>query len=129
MGEEAGHGPKVDNEEDVYRAITCKQWWVQDAGRPSSAAFDHEVFSVDRTSLTTAEESASRLPNVLILAKFNCGIAREYEFDTRDELDEAFPDNKAHAHVYFGLAKPLSNRQRKKSARDLAKKCKAINLK
>jgi hypothetical protein len=97
---------------------------VEEQNRPSSAAFDDEVFSVDVKSRTTPQQTASRFRNVIRLAEFNCGQARAIGFETRDELDPLQPDNLAHAHVYF-LSSP---RQRKKQARKLAQMCREVAL-
>jgi hypothetical protein len=118
------HGPQVDDSEDVYRAILYPEQWAAEQNRPSSAAFDDMVFSVDLKSRTTPRETASRFRMTLSLVEFNCGDARALGFDTRDERDEKFPENRAHAHVYCLLEK----NQRKKQARKLAKACKVVEL-
>jgi hypothetical protein len=46
-------GPLVDDSEDAYRAILYPLQWAEAQNRPSSAAFDDEVFSVDLKSKTT----------------------------------------------------------------------------
>lgn len=56
------------------------------------------------------------------LSVFNCGVARELGFDTRDEPDENFPENKAHAHVYC----VHKHDKRKKQAKKLAEKASLI---
>lgn len=117
-------GPQVDAKEDLYRMITTKTWWVADAGRPSSAAFDEPKFSVNVASRTTVDETIQQLTDVLSkpnggLVVFNCGEARELGFDARLELDEQYPKNTAHAHVYY----EGSGNSRKKNARQLAKQC------
>src|SRR4051794_27428627 len=115
-------GPLLSDSEDVYRAVLYPHWWVDEKNRPSSAAFDEEVFSVDVKSKTTPQETAARFRNVTRLAEFNCGEGRAIGFESRDELDPIQPDNLAHAHVYF-LGSPT---QRKKKARKLAEKCKPV---
>ena len=56
------------------------------------------------------------------IVPFNCGYARSLGFDARQELDELFPGNKAHAHVYYDGGKS----SRKKNARRLASQCRVI---
>lgn len=116
-------GPEVDAKEDLYRMITTKTWWVAGEGRPSSAAFDEPKFSVNVASLTSVDESLRQLREVLGkpnggLVVFNCGEARDLGFDARLELDEQYPNNTAHAHVYYE-----GGEGRKKKARQLAKQC------
>ena len=53
MAMPATPGPLVDDAEDAYRAILYPWQWVEHLGRPSSAALDEEVFSVDIVSRTT----------------------------------------------------------------------------
>ncbi len=116
------HGSPIPDAEDAYRAILTPAHWVSEENRPSSAAFDDEVFSVDLKSRTTPQETASRFRMTLNLVEFNCGGARALGFDTRDERDDIAPENLAHAHVYC----ILGTSQRKKQARKLALACKVI---
>src|SRR5579862_2701098 len=51
--------------------------------------------------------------------QFNCGCARRFRLDTRDEPDEAHPENTAHAHIYT----PDGNNQRKKLAKAFLLEC------
>lgn len=113
-------GPQVADDEDVYRAILTPMQWSAAQNRPSSAAFDDEVFSVDIVSRTTIAEMRARFREVFHIVRFNCGDARTIDFDTRDEPDPDFPENVAHAHVY-SLHATSSNR--KKKARKLAEMC------
>lgn len=123
MSELSPHGPPVAESEDLYRAILTPLHWSDRDHRPSSAAFDHPVFSVDVASRTTPAAMAARFQSVARLVSFNCGVARSIGFDTRDERDEQFPGNAAHAHVYFvGAAK------RKTKARELAGKCRIVDV-
>ena len=116
-------GPLVDDSDNVYRAILYPLQWAESQNRPSSAAFDDEVFSVDRKSKTTPEKTFSRFRLTLHLVEFNCGQARGLGFETRDELDRDQPDNDAHAHVYYrGTVK------RKAQARKLAGLCVIVPL-
>jgi hypothetical protein len=108
--------------------ITTPDWWVPDQRRPSSAAFDVPKFSVNIASLTSVEETVRQLAVDLARAKggvvaFNCGRARQLGFDARHELDENFPQNVAHAHVYFAG----SGSSRKKHARRLAQECRVVH--
>jgi hypothetical protein len=121
MSNSDARGPQVDASEDLYRCITTRDWWVADAGRPSSAAFDEPKFSVNLASLATVEETARQLREELKkpaggIVSFNCGRARSLGFDAREEIDEAFPGNLAHAHVYYEGGRS----RRKKNARRLA---------
>lgn len=116
-------GPELDSSEDVFRAILYPNWWLDDENRPTSAAFDDSVFSVDRCSRSTADETKSRFREVTRLAKFNCGEARTIGFDSRDELDQYHPENLAHAHVYFLDYQGLSKKGRKTRCRQLVEIC------
>jgi hypothetical protein len=111
-------GPLVADIENVYRAILYPLQWAEAQNRPSSAAFDDEVFSVDRASQSTPQQTAGRFRMTLHLVEFNCGEAKELGFETRDELDPEQPDNPAHAHVYYRAAL-----KRKTQARKLAGLC------
>lgn len=121
-------GQLVDDAEDVYRAILYPGWWAGSEGRPSSAAFDEEKFSVDRKLFTTPEETVARFKVVIRLVEFNCGQARSIGFETRAEADPEKPENKAHAHVYFLAYKDLGNSVRKKKARRLATLCREVKV-
>lgn len=122
MISESGRGPEVDASENLFRAILYPQWWARQRNRPSSAAFDDEVFSVDIASRTTSAETLSRFRAGSGLVQFNCGEARKLGFDTRDEPDPQYPQNVAHAHVYFDGTRS----QRKKRARQLADACEIL---
>lgn len=128
MSDEQALGPIVPDAENALRAITYKHWWAESLNRPSSAAFNEDVFSVDIESRTTPQATASRFRDVTLLAKFNCGFARKLEFDTREEKDEFFPDNEAHAHVYFGIEKSYGNEKRKRHAKKLATECETVRI-
>jgi hypothetical protein len=119
-------GSLIADSEDVYRAILYPHWWVEEKSRPSSAAFDEAVFSVDVKSKTTPQQTSARFRNVTRLAEFNCGQARAIDFETRDELDPAQPDNLAHAHVYSLGYETFNEKQRKKKARKLAELCREV---
>ena len=121
-------GSLIDDTEDVYRAILSPDWWPDGMSRPSSAAFDDPVFSVDVKSRTTPRKTAARFRNVTRIAEFNCGRARGIGFETRDELGPNQPDNLAHAHVYFLGYDTFSNKERKKKARRLAEMCMEVAI-
>lgn len=123
MATSSGPGPLVDDAEDAYRAILYPWQWVEHLDRPSSAAFDEEVFSADLASRTTPEQTRGRFRFVLELVAFNCGGARRIGFETRDEIDALHPENTAHAHVYLIGYRDLSSKQRKAKARRLADLC------
>lgn len=127
MAEADLRGRQVIAEEELYRLITTPDWWVAAQQRPSSAAFDAPKFSVNVASLTTLEETTRQLQEDLAkpdggIVSFRCGRARELGFDARLERDEAYPDNEAHAHVYYDGSKS----SRKKNARRLAQECQCV---
>jgi hypothetical protein len=116
-------GPLVEDSEDAYRAILYPRHWAEGHNRPSSAAFDDEVFSVDLKSRTTPRKTAARFRMTLHLVEFPCGEARTLGFETRDERDPEQPDNDAHAHVYY-----RGGVKRKTQARKLAELCLVVSL-
>jgi hypothetical protein len=118
------YGPPLEDSEDVYRAILHPWQWTPEQNRPSSSAFDDDVFSVEIKSRTRPEGTASRKNMVLNIVEFNCGEARAFAYDSRDERDQIAPDNIAHAHVYFS---PTAT-GRKGKARKLAKACKLVTF-
>jgi hypothetical protein len=129
MFDPALRGPSVDGAEDLHRFITTPDWWVKNVQppRPSSAAFDSPRFSLNVASLTTVEESTRQLHEDLNclrggIVSFNCGVARGFGFDTRQELDENAPNNRAHAHVYYDGTSSSC----KKNARELAALCETV---
>lgn len=122
-------GPEVPPHEELYRLITTPDWWVADEQRPSSAAFKEPKFSVNVASLTTIAETVAQLHQLLGrpaggVVAFNCGRARQLGFDARHEADEQFPQNAAHAHVYYSG----NSTRRKKDARRLAEECRTVHL-
>jgi hypothetical protein len=128
MSDVAPHGPPVPDGEDLFRLITTPDWWVAEQNRPSSAAFTAVPFSVNIASLTTLEETLRQLSDDLGhpdggVVAFLCGTARGLGFDTRHEPDPLFPDNTAHAHVYYSGG----TSSRKKNARKLADACRTIH--
>src|SRR3990172_380385 len=121
-------GPPVADHEDAYRAILHDAQWHDEAKRPSSAALDDEVFSVDIASRTTPQTTKSRFRSVLHIVQFGCGAARGIGFDTRDELDPIHPDNRAHANVYFLDYHAFPAKKRKAKARELAQICSPVEF-
>jgi hypothetical protein len=126
MPDATPYGPSLADRDDVYRAILYPMHWNEAAQCPSSAAFDCEVFSVDIASRTTPAETRSRFRQVVELVQFNAGLARAIGFDSRDEIDAQFPENKAHAHVYFVGYAELSRGKRKAAARKLCDLCSVV---
>lgn len=108
--------PPVDDNEDLYRALTHNNWWIEEEQRVSSAAFSFPNFSVDIVSIAGSEgHTLARFAPGTGLVIFNCGRARRIGCDARKEIDPAYPDNDAHANAYM----PRSG-QRKKAAKELA---------
>lgn len=128
MSGEESRGPQVPADEDAYRAILYPQWWCEAEDRPSSAAFDSPVFSVDVASRTTPQQTAARFKQVMRLVMFNCGSARELGFDTCSEADPYFPQNEAHAHVYFDAYHNHGRKGRKRLIRRLIDRCATTDL-
>ena len=100
MSESKDRGPAVAGHEMLYRAITYPRFWNSLERRVSSAAFAYPVFSVDRALLISVEDSLRKFRKGCGLTRFNYGQARELGFDAREEADDRFPANVAHAHVY-----------------------------
>jgi len=123
-------GPQVDPVEGLYRAIHLRQWWNGEVTppRPRSAAFNWPSFSVNIASIIGEAGAIRHLEQVLgcpegAIVAFNCGLARGLGFDARRERDPKYPNNDAHANVYFeGL-----NSTRKKQAKKLAREhCRTV---
>jgi hypothetical protein len=113
-------GPEIAPAENLYRIVTVRNGWIDADGGISSAAFNQDWFSVEIESRTGGpEDSITRVPGGCAVIRFNCGCARSVGYDARDERDEQYPDNLAHAHVYLDVG----NSQRKKSARRLLEVC------
>jgi len=95
------------------------------SGVPSSAMFHEPKFSADLERLADADELARRWNGGNGIVAFNCGIAREFGFDTRHEPEPFGMDlsaiNDAHCNVYCDIA---GDNARKKKARSLAATCK-----
>lgn len=122
MANGSQRGPKVPAAEQVLRSLTKPHYLKPGGDRPTSTAFDENVFSVDRAALTNPKQAASRFRNVTHVAEFNVGVAEGLGFSTHDERDPGFPDNLAHAHVYF--SKLENGLGRKSAAKRLALACK-----
>src|SRR5690242_16114036 len=75
MAEQPGLGPSVDDSEDAYRAILYPWQWVANLNRPSSAAFDEEVFSVDLSSRSTPGQTRNRFQFVVELVAWHGALA------------------------------------------------------
>jgi hypothetical protein len=96
MSEKQLRREPVAPHEDLYRVIS-PEWFKE--RRISSVAFDWDFFSVDVASLTTPDRTLSRFRFESGLISFNCGEAIEIGFRALHEIDPAYPDNDAHAHV------------------------------
>lgn len=125
MCDDNAKGPPIPDEEDLYRAITTSEWIHYEHGRIRISSFAFKVrspFSANRTSRITLEQAIEHMRQVLNcpdggIARFNCGEARKASFDAREEPDPAYPQNTAHANVYYvGTC-------RKRDARRLAEQC------
>lgn len=123
MPERSKRGPKVPTHEDLYRAILYPSWWKEDRYPPlTTAAFAQNPFSADIASLTTPSRTLARFEEGSGLVAFSCGKARELGFDARQEQDERFPDNEAHANVYCNGARTPS----RSMAKNLTQVCRII---
>ena len=116
-------GPPIDAAEDLYRAIHLPIWWNGEANPPCprSAAFSWRTFSVNIASEISVEGAVKHMAEVLsgpkgAIVAFNCGQARDLEFDARREPDVKFPENKAHANVYDDGTKSSRKRRAKRLA-------------
>lgn len=56
------------------------------------------------------------------VVRFSCSAARALSFQVHAEIDDEYPDNVAHAHVYDDGEDPT----RKKRARSLATQCHVV---
>ena len=131
MSDADSRGPQVDPGEDLYRAIHVLKWWDQsvDPPRVSPFAFKvHSPFSVNVASMIRLDEAVLHMNKVLHspnggIVSFHCGKARSLGFDARHERDPDFPDNAAHANVYYDG----SGRSRKLAAKKLAEQCVTVH--
>jgi len=118
-------GPQVDRVEGLYRAIHLREWWNGEVvpPRPRSAAFNWPSFSVNIASRIGEPGAVRHLEEVLrcpqgALVEFNCGVARDLGFDARKESDPKYPENDAHANVYFDGPNGIRKKHAKKLARE-----------
>jgi hypothetical protein len=119
---EATTGSPLADDEELYRCI-IPEWWNTEESRVSSAAFSFPFFSVDVASLAGSPQATlARFRPDAGIAAFMCKSAREQGCEVRLELDEQYPGNKAHAHVYM----PQANKKRKVAARKLVDACRVL---
>jgi hypothetical protein len=91
----------------------------------SSFAFKVDSpFSVNVASMISLEGAIRHMQEVLRrpqggIVSFNCGEARSLGFDARHEPDPDYPENNAHANVYYDG----SDSSRKRTAKKLAERC------
>lgn len=94
---EGAEKQQVDGAEWLLRAIPPSQYAATDAaGKPSSAPFKEDLFSVDIESLTTHDTIFSRWPRGTVLFRFRCKTARELGYSVFPEPEHG---NDAHANV------------------------------
>jgi hypothetical protein len=102
-------------------------WWDLSVNPPRVRSFAFKVscpFSVNVASIIGLEGAVRHMESVLHcpdggIVSFNCGQARAVGFDARHELDPQYPDNMAHANVYYVGA----SNHRKRDAKALAEMC------
>ena len=131
MSDAEARGPRVDPVEDLYRALCAPDWWDLSVDPPRVSSFAFKVnspFSVNVASIIGMEGAVRHMEKVLQnsqggIVSFNCGRARALQYDARHELDPHYPDNTAHANVYFDG----SNSDRKRAARKLADQCNLVH--
>lgn len=131
MSDADSRGPQVAPAEDLYRAIHVPDWWDRSVDPPRVRSFAFKVaspFSVNVASQIGLDGAVRHLHEVLCcpwggIVRFNAGTARSLGFDARHELDPEYPENKAHAHVYFD-GSPSS---RKRAAKLLAEACRTVH--
>jgi len=131
MSDAGLRGPQVDPSEDLYRAVTVVEWWDRSVDPPRVRSFAFKVdtpFSVNIASIIGLEGARRHMREVLRspwggIVVFNCGKARSVGFDARQEADPDWPDNTAHANVYFDG----SGSSRKRAARRLAEQCQTVH--
>jgi hypothetical protein len=116
---EPSRGPEVPPQEELLRAIVRPEWWNGEENRVSSGILSHNKTSAFIDALAPAghpirglPKGSGQLPDGAGVLKFNCGTARQYDFDARHEPENG--DN-AHANVYCDL----NSNQRKKRIRKL----------
>ncbi len=131
MSDADSRGPQVDPREDLYRAVDVPEWWDLSVAPPRVRSFAfkvHSPFSVNIASIIGLDGALHHMEDVLHcpdggIVSFNCGDARSIRFDARQELDPQYPDNKAHAHVYYDG----TNSRRKRDAKAMAEMCVTVH--
>ncbi len=131
MPDVESRGPQVDPSEDLYRALDVPDWWDLSIDPPRARSFAfkvHSPFSTNVASMIGLDGAVRHMAEVLHcpeggIVLFNCGEARSIGFDARHELDPKYPDNKAHANVYYDG----SSSHRKRAAKALAEKCLTVH--
>ena len=108
-------GPLVDASEDLFRCITTRDWWVSEAGRPSSAAFDEPKFSVNIASLTTVAETECSSKNswanpMVALCPFDAGEHENWVSMPGKRLTSNSPTTKC-THTFTMMAAGVVGRK------------------
>ena len=96
--------PGIPDGEPLYRTVHPNHVHPTE-DRPSSAAFKKLEISVDRSSLSSPQESLDRHPNHTCVAEVSAGEARTVENVggvVSDPIagDPEMPDNPAHALIF-----------------------------
>jgi len=90
---------QVAGSEWLLRAIPPSQYAATDAeGKPSSAPFKEDLFSVDIESMTSRDAIFGRWPRGTVLFRFLCKTARDLGYTVIHEPEHG---NDAHANVRF----------------------------
>ena len=121
MGDSPGlqNDPSVPDAEMLFRGINENH--LNPDGTITSAAFRSTTnphVSVDRSALSTPQESLARRPHDIGLAKIRTGTVRQF---TPGVAYNPLPENRAHALIIHDFT--LSNRRWKEVARSLARSC------
>jgi hypothetical protein len=124
-------GPQVDSGESLFRTLDVPDWWDLSVDPPRARSFAFKVnspFSVNIGSMIGLEGAVRHMNEVLHcpnggIVAFNCGQARVVGFDARHELDPKYPENQAHANVYYHG----SSSRRKRDAKALAEMCETVH--
>ena len=112
--------PSIPDEEGLYRCIHPKHF-DETEDRPKSATFKSKANphpSVDKSSLSTPEQSLARKPNSMGVARLFTGTVRGL---TVGVASDPLKDNPAHALIIRNLT--FSGGQWRMVARKLAKAC------
>lgn len=89
--------PPVAAAEDLLRGIVVPEWWDPEQGVVSSAIFGFPKFSAYVASMKSSAALLEQLPDGSGVLKFNCGEARDLNFDA---LHEPEGGDESHANVY-----------------------------